>query len=143
MFKAPTFYVLGRSSAPSAERRKTLESLNVGCRIVFIETEMALISGIDLASQQITAAEQRVDYLCMSMGGIPMNGAEYQISDTIRPRMQLLSNLLPLLHQSPHPRVLGVLNGDGRRFIVEDDLGLERNWTIFDVVKKHDLSVQA
>ncbi|RYO76961.1 hypothetical protein DL762_009574 [Monosporascus cannonballus] len=44
--------------------------------VIFIETEVALISGIDLASQQITAAEQKVDYLRMSMGGIPMNGAE-------------------------------------------------------------------
>ncbi|RYP72204.1 hypothetical protein DL771_004334 [Monosporascus sp. 5C6A] len=59
MFKAPTFYVLGRSSARFAEVPKPLESLNGDCKIVFIETEVALISGIDLASQQITAAEQK------------------------------------------------------------------------------------
>ncbi|RYP68901.1 hypothetical protein DL770_008359 [Monosporascus sp. CRB-9-2] len=142
MFKAPTFYVLGRSSARFAKQRKTLESLNRDCKVIFIETEVALISGIDLASQQITAAETKIDYLCMSMGGIPMNGAEYteegletNFAISYFSRMRLLSNLLPLLHQSPRPRVLSVLNGGKEKYIIENDLGLEKNWTIFNVVK--------
>ncbi|RYP45460.1 hypothetical protein DL769_011462 [Monosporascus sp. CRB-8-3] len=133
MFKAPTFYVLGRSSARFAKQRKTLESLNRDCKIVFIETEVALISGIDLASQQITAAEQKVDYLYMSMD--TEEGLETNFTLSYFSRMRLLSNLLPLLHQSPRPRVLSVLAGGREKFIIEDDLSLERNWTILNAVK--------
>lgn len=76
MFKAPTIYVLGRSSTRFAVQRKTLEARNPACNIVFVETDVSLIAGIDLATRQIAAAETKVDYLCMSMGGVPFGGAE-------------------------------------------------------------------
>ena len=44
-------------------------------------------------------------------------------------RMRLLSNLLPLLRQSPRPRVELVLGAGTEKAILEHDLGLETNWT--------------
>jgi len=40
-------------------------------------------------------------------------------------RIRLITNLLPLLRQSPRPRVLSVLNGGREKPIREDDIGLE------------------
>ncbi|KAI3331806.1 hypothetical protein HD806DRAFT_478368 [Xylariaceae sp. AK1471] len=141
MFRAPTFYVLGRSSIHFATQRKTIESLNPDCNIIYIETDVSLISGIDSACQQIKAAEKRVDYLYMSMGGLPLAGAQYTsegletcFAISYFSRMRLLFNLLPLLNQSPRPRVLSVLNGGMEKRVVENDMGLEKSWTVGNLV---------
>ncbi|XXG98992.1 hypothetical protein Hte_005325 [Hypoxylon texense] len=109
MFGSATFYVLGRSASRFASQRKVLESLNPQMNIVYVETDVSLISGIDAACEQIAATEKKVDFLCMSMGGIPMNGAEC--------------------------KVLSVLNGGKEKRIDEQDIGLQKNWSLFSVVK--------
>lgn len=77
MFRAPTYYVLGRASSDRfAAQRKALEALNHECNIVYIETDVSLISGVDLACQEIVAEANKVDFLYMSMGGLPLTGAE-------------------------------------------------------------------
>lgn len=49
-------------------------------------------------------------------------------------RLRLTSNLLPLLHQSLQPRVLSILNGTKEKRINEDDIGLDKKWSIVSVV---------
>ena len=71
-----TFYVLGRSASRFADQRAKLESLNPSCKFVFIESEVSLLSSIDAACGQITAAEQKVDYLFTSAGMVPFNGPQ-------------------------------------------------------------------
>ncbi|KAK9425005.1 putative Ketoreductase (KR) domain-containing protein [Seiridium unicorne] len=146
MFHSPTFYVLGRSSTGFAAQRKILESLNPDCNIIYIETNVALISGIDLACQQIQNAENKVDYLYMSMGRLPLAGAQYTtegletcLTISYTSRMRLLFNLLPLLDRSAHPRVLSVLNGGKEKRIAEEDVGLEKSWSIIGAVNQSTL----
>ena len=71
-----TFYILGRSAPRFADQLARLKSLNSSCRLVFIQAEVSLLVDIDAACKQITAAEQKVDYLCMSPGLIPLNGPQ-------------------------------------------------------------------
>lgn len=66
MLHAPTFYVLGRSAARFASQHAKLESLNPSCKVVFLEAEVSLLSNVDSVCNQITAAEQKVDYLYMT-----------------------------------------------------------------------------
>ncbi len=73
MLHSSTFYILGRNPSRYADRLEQWRS--TGNKIVFIETQVSLISGIDVACEQIKAAEKRVDYLCMSTGGMPFQGA--------------------------------------------------------------------
>jgi hypothetical protein len=49
-------------------------------------------------------------------------------------RLRIVSNLLPLIRRSRHPRVLSILNGTKEKKINEQDLGLEKNWSIIAVV---------
>jgi hypothetical protein len=51
-------------------------------------------------------------------------------------RLRLISNLLPLIHSSPSPRVLSILNGTKEKAIDETDIGLEKEnaWGIAAVV---------
>ena len=76
MLDAPTFYVLGRSAARFAGQCAKLESLNPSCKVMFLEVEVSLLSNVDAACKQITAAEKKVDYLYMSPGLIPLNGPQ-------------------------------------------------------------------
>lgn len=43
-------------------------------------------------------------------------------------RMRLVWNLLPLLRQSPRPRVLSVLNAGREQSMRDEDLGLDQHW---------------
>jgi len=152
MLHAPTFHVIGRSAERFAIQQAKLETLNPTCKVVFLEAEVSLISDVDAACKQITAAEKKVDYLFMSPGMLPFNGAQcmWIFSLTISlltaridtkegvetsfalsyySRLRLTENLLPLLRQSPRPRVLSVLNGGKEKVMLEDDLGLEQHWS--------------
>jgi NADP-dependent 3-hydroxy acid dehydrogenase YdfG len=73
MLESPTFYVLGRSAARFADQRRKLERLNPSLKLVFLETDVTLISSIDAACEKIVAAEKGVDYLYMSQGCIPLS----------------------------------------------------------------------
>ena len=153
-----TFYVLGRSASRFANQRVRLESLGPSCKIVFIQAEVSLLSSVDDACKQIVASEQKVDYLYMSPGLLPLNGpqctclpnAELAVADTVPldtkeglelcfalsyyARIRLVCDLLPLLRQSPRPRVLSVLNGGKEKALHGQDLGLDEHWSPFSVI---------
>jgi NAD(P)-dependent dehydrogenase (short-subunit alcohol dehydrogenase family) len=153
MLHAPIFYVIGRSAGRFTSQRAKLETLNPTCKVVFLEAEVSLISDVDAACKQITAAEKKVDYLFMSPGMLPFNGPQCMCLPGLNSsskltaridtkegletsfvlsyysRIRLTQNLLPLLRQSPRPRVLSVLNGGKEKAMLEDDLGLEQHWS--------------
>ncbi|KAI1752023.1 hypothetical protein F4782DRAFT_502945 [Xylaria castorea] len=118
-YHSTVFYVLWDSSEPSnSHRKRVLESiLNRGCKIVFIDADVSLISDMDAASKQIIDVEEKVDYLCMSKNDTPVGdatntseGVDIAMSVWYFSRMRLLSNLIPLLRRSQKPRVLDILN---------------------------------
>ncbi|KAH8646021.1 hypothetical protein BGZ60DRAFT_438356 [Tricladium varicosporioides] len=141
MLYSSTFYVLGRSESRFQKELDQLRERSPSCNFIFIETQVSLISGIDAACDKITSAEQKVDYLCMSPGGMPFQGAVYTneglelcFAVSYYSRLRLVSNLLPLLRQSPHSRVLSILNGTKEKRINEEDIGLWQHWGITAVV---------
>lgn len=157
MLHAPTFYVLGRSAARLASQRAKLESLNPTCQVVSLEAEVSLLSDVDTVCKQITAAERKVDILYMSPGLYPLNGPQCTCLQVVNfqtltgridtkegletcftisyySRMRLICNLLPLLRQSPRPRVLSVLNGGKEKSMYDEDIGLEQHWATRAVI---------
>jgi NAD(P)-dependent dehydrogenase (short-subunit alcohol dehydrogenase family) len=151
------FYVLGRSQSRHEAKLDHLQDIAPSCKFIFIETQVSLISGIDDACKRIVAAEEKIDYLCMSLGGMPFQGAvcKYQNRDfsndltnrldteegletcfavSYYSRLRLVWNLLPLLNRSENPRVLSILNGTKEKRIDESDIGLEKQWGIVAVV---------
>ncbi|KAI0477146.1 hypothetical protein GGR56DRAFT_391514 [Xylariaceae sp. FL0804] len=141
MLRNSTFYILGRSPSRFAAKLAELQALAPGSKIIFIQVQVSLISGIDAACDEIMANEKRVDYVCMSAGGVPFHGAVYTeekleacFAVSYYSRLRLVSNLLPLLRNSPTPRVLSILAGTQEKRINEDDIGLEKKWSIPGVV---------
>ncbi|KIW10015.1 hypothetical protein PV08_11791 [Exophiala spinifera] len=137
MIHKSTFYILGRSAKRAEEQLETLRASNPSNKFIFIEVDVTLLSGVDAACEQIAEAERKIDYLCMSAGLVPLNGAEYTkegleiaFALSFYSRMRMISNLLPLLHRSPRPRILSVLNAGREKKIDTKDLGLERKWAV-------------
>ena len=52
MLRSPTFYVLGRSATKFTSQRENLQSLNPQIKLVFLEVETSLVSGIDAACKK-------------------------------------------------------------------------------------------
>ena len=80
MFEESTFYVLGRSAAKFESQRSALQRLSPSNKIVFVQAEVSLVSGVDDACKQIASKETKVDYLCMSAGKVPFEGASCMLS---------------------------------------------------------------
>jgi NADP-dependent 3-hydroxy acid dehydrogenase YdfG len=76
MLDSSTFYVLGRNETKCADKLDALRNTAPSCKIIFVESQVSLISSIDTAAAKITAAEQKVDYVCVSPGGMPFQGAK-------------------------------------------------------------------
>lgn len=144
MLHHSTVYVLGRSAKKFEAQREKLATLSSSCQVKFIECDVSLLSDVDAACKHILADKiDKIDFLCMSQGLVPLNGAQYT-SEGIETcfalsyysRIRILTNLLPLLRKSPRPRVLSVLNGGKEKAILKEDLGLENeaNWSTTAVV---------
>jgi len=76
MLHEPVFYIIGRSAKRFASQRNRLLALNPSSKIIFLEAQFSLLSDVDSACKQIVAAEEKIDYLFMSPGMIPVNGPE-------------------------------------------------------------------
>ncbi|OJJ81964.1 uncharacterized protein ASPGLDRAFT_1497323 [Aspergillus glaucus CBS 516.65] len=104
ILRNPTLYILGRSVSRFAIQQEKLHSLNLDAKIVFLEVDVSLLSDVDKAYERIQRDEWKVDYLYMSAGLVPLNGAEYTkegleicFALPYYTRIRLISNLLPLL----------------------------------------------
>ncbi|RFU27606.1 hypothetical protein B7463_g8738, partial [Scytalidium lignicola] len=133
MMKALTTFYVGRSEERFTSQRKKLESLNPGLEVVFLEADISLISGIDIISKQITIAETKVDYFYIVKGAFfstyrnvdTKEGLDICCALSSYLKVRLITNLLPLLRQSPRPRILSVLNGGKEKLMRGDDIGLD------------------
>lgn len=71
-----------------------------------------------------------VNIKCLPVSTDTKEGLEIAFALSYYSRMRMVSNLLPLLRQSPRPRILSVLNGGREQRIDTEDLGLERGWAV-------------
>lgn len=71
------FYILGRNPEHISGKLDQLSATAAkrGNTIIFIKSQVSSIASIDAACDRIRAAESKVDYLCMSPGGMPFGGA--------------------------------------------------------------------
>ncbi|KAI6891259.1 hypothetical protein KC318_g14224 [Hortaea werneckii] len=135
----PHAIIVGRSQTKFASELDNLRSINPKGTYTFLETDISLIQNIDHLCQTIQThlddGSTKIDLLIMSQGYISFNGRETNadgldnsLSLRYYGRMRLAQNLLPFL--SENARVLSILAGGQEGKIIEDDLDLERNYSI-------------
>lgn len=98
MLQSSTFYILGRNPPRHASWLNQLRRSSPSNKFILIEALVSLIADIDTVCSQIRSAEQKVDLLCMSPGGMPFAGAkcEYLFQGSIQNGYDELFGLTPL-----------------------------------------------
>ncbi|EMC96415.1 hypothetical protein BAUCODRAFT_33743 [Baudoinia panamericana UAMH 10762] len=133
----PTALIIGRNRSKFASELGNLRSLNPAGSFTFLEADVSLIKNIDAVcesiKQQLSGA--KVDLVYLSQGYVGFNGRETNAegldnSFSLRyyGRIRFASRLAPLL--TPNGRVVSVLGGGQEGKMIEDDLDLERNYSV-------------
>lgn len=75
MLQSATFYILGRDPSRYEDNLNELRDINPTNKIIFVETQVSVISDVDRVCKQIATAESKIDIICLSTGGMPFHGA--------------------------------------------------------------------
>lgn len=78
MLRSSTFYIIGRNESQHYVLIDELKASAPSNKFVFVEAQVSLISDVDDAYKKVSSAEQRVDLLYISPGGMPFAGAKCQ-----------------------------------------------------------------
>ena len=131
----PKAIIVGRSRSKFEPQLQNLQSINPNGEFTFIEADVSLIKNIDAVCEQIKKTVSSIDLLFTSQGYISFNGRENNadgldnsISLRYYGRIRFIQNLLPIM--SKNARVVTVLAGGQEGKIFEEDLDLERNYSI-------------
>ncbi|KAF2165079.1 hypothetical protein M409DRAFT_24467 [Zasmidium cellare ATCC 36951] len=135
----PTAIIVGRSQKAFAPELENLRSINPDGTYVFLEEDISLIKNIDAVSQRIASTLQekslKIDLVFLSQGYISFNGRETNadgldtsVSLRYYGRVRFAQNLLP--YTAPEARIVSILAGGQEATIIEDDLALERNYSV-------------
>ena len=131
----PRAIVIGRSRQRFDPEIQNLKRINSNGEYTFIEADISLIKNIDAVCEQIKNQVSGIDLLFVSQGYVSFAGRENNadgldnsISLRYYGRVRFTQNLLPIM--SPHGRAISILAGGQEGKIFEDDLDLERNYSI-------------
>jgi len=75
LLQSSTFYIIARSPSRHVGLLNQIREIGPSNVYIFIEAQVSLISDIDAACHKVTPSESKVDYLFMSPGGFPWQGA--------------------------------------------------------------------
>ncbi|KAH9221068.1 hypothetical protein DL95DRAFT_432874 [Leptodontidium sp. 2 PMI_412] len=134
--KAPKIYILGRSKSAATPLLNEIKTLNPEGTYDLIETEISLIRNVDKACDEIKSKEKKVDLVFVSPGYLAFGGRlesdeGIDIPHALRyySRLRFIYNLLPLLKNSPLPRVISILAGGQESAIDINDLEVKNDFT--------------
>ena len=133
----PKAIIVGRSRSKFEPELQNLKQINSNGEYTFIEADVSLIKNIDAVCEQIKKQIASIDLLFLSQGYISFKGRETNAdgldnSTSLRyyGRVRFTQNLLPIM--SRNARAVSVLGGGKEGKIIEDDLDLERNYSILN-----------
>lgn len=135
----PRAIIIGRSRERFEDEMNQLRSINSNGEFTFIEGELSLINGVDAIAEQIKQhlAGTKVDLLCMSQGYAPLEGRDYTSEglDSLLVlvyygRMRMIQHLIDEQSMASNGTVVSILAGTKEGKIFEDDLALEKNYSI-------------
>lgn len=135
----PKAIIVGRSRRQFDPELQNLKSINPNGEYTFLEADVSLIKHIDAVCVQIKkqVSTSCIDLLFVSQGYLNFAGRQnnvegLDISTSLRyyGRVRFTQNLVPIM--SPNARVVSVLAGGKEGKIFEDDLDLERNYSLLN-----------
>lgn len=135
----PTALIVGRSQKAFAAELENLNTINSNGTYILLEEDISLIKNIDAVCKRIASVLQekklKINLLFMSQGYISFNGRETNadgldtsVSLRYYGRVRFAQNLLP--YMTREGRVVSILAGGQEGKIIEDDLDLEKNYSV-------------
>lgn len=131
----PKALIIGRSQSKIEPELQNLKSINPNGEYIFFEADVSLIKNIDAVCEQIKKQADSVDLLFTSQGYISFAGRENNadgldnsVSLRYYGRVRFAENLLLIMSRTG--RAISILGGGQEGKIVEDDLDLERNYSV-------------
>ncbi|KAK3703314.1 hypothetical protein LTR37_014526 [Vermiconidia calcicola] len=147
----PRAITIGRSRERFENELRELQLLNPDANFQFIESELSLIRAIDTLCGQLRTelSSQSVDRLYMSHGYAPVEGRKYTIEglDEVMTlgyygRVRFVENLIAMDAVRHNASLVSVFGGGKEGKMFEDDLALERNYSILNI-RSHFASLMA
>lgn len=135
----PRAIIVGRDRDRFDEKMKNLMSSNPTAELTFVEGNLGTIKGVDAVCDKIQheLANTKADLLCMSQGYAPIQGRDYNAEGldlllvlVYYGRMRMIQNLIEAPTLKPTARIVSILAGTFEGKIFEDDLALERNYSL-------------
>ena len=135
----PTAIIVGRSASRFDPHLARLRSMNPAGTFTFIEHDIELLRDVDATSKLIISALEgrKIDILYTSQGYISFAGRETNadgldrsISLRYHGRVRFTQNLLPCMSETA--RSVSILAGSKEGKVIEDDLELERNYSVLN-----------
>ncbi|KUL89523.1 hypothetical protein ZTR_04415 [Talaromyces verruculosus] len=138
---APHIYLIGRNEAQASEIISELQTINGSATVSFIKSDVSLLKNVDEACQEISKKESKVNLLFLSAGILTTKGRtetsegiDKKLSLHYYSRMRFIQNLIPQLGQAASSgslaRVVSVLGPSTEGKLIEDDLDLQKNYSL-------------
>ncbi|KAA8896879.1 hypothetical protein FN846DRAFT_266746 [Sphaerosporella brunnea] len=139
---SPTIYFVGRNEAAAASITASLQRLNPSAKVTFLQSDISLLANAYSTASIIREKESAVNLLVVSPGYMSMagrtptsEGLEKKLVINYYSRVLFAVALLPLLKNGSQnaelgARVLSVYAPGTEGPIIEDDMDLERNFSL-------------
>ncbi|KAH7236656.1 hypothetical protein BKA59DRAFT_405342 [Fusarium tricinctum] len=139
--KRPTLYIVGQNQSRASALILELKALNPTARLIFIQSDLTLLSNVDDVCRQITEREDKINLLFMTAGFLSLQGRDETIEGLDKmyslqyfARIRAIVKLLPLLYLASHDhqlaRVVSVLGAGNEGRIFVGDLELKNNYNL-------------
>ncbi|EED21075.1 conserved hypothetical protein [Talaromyces stipitatus ATCC 10500] len=138
---APHVYLIGRNEAQASEFISELNTINESATVSFIKSDVSVLKNVDVACQEISKKESKVNLLFLSAGIFTTKGRtetsegiDKKLSLHYYSRVRFIQNLLPHLSQAASSgglaRVISVLGPSTEGKLIEDDLDLRTHYSL-------------
>lgn len=137
----PRAIIIGRNRDRFEDEMASLRAINPNAALTFIEGELSTIKGVDAICDKVEEhlANSKADLLFMSQGYAPLEGRNYTsegldllLALVYYSRMRTIQKLLEMQVMKTNARITSILAGTYEDKIFEDDLWLERNYSLLN-----------
>jgi NAD(P)-dependent dehydrogenase (short-subunit alcohol dehydrogenase family) len=145
---SPTIYFVGRNETAAATISASLRQLNPSAKVTFLQSDVSLLTNAYSTASTIREKESVINLLVVSPGYMALDGRtptaeglEKKMVINYYSRVLFASALLPLLKRGAQnadlgARVISVYAPSTEGPIIEDDMELERNFSLWQAASQ-------
>lgn len=147
--KGAEVIVAGRNDAKGRTAIEKIQSLHPGAKVRFERVDLASLASVATFADRLTSEGRGIDLLINNAGVMALatrqttaDGFEMQLGTNYLGHFALTAQVLPLLRQASHPRVVELSSGAHHRGAIHfDDLQLVRSYSAWKAYAQSKLAM--